>query len=94
MSCSVPRGPRDRHGADRAGVAGPADRQAAVHHHAAADEAADVEIDEVAQAPRAAEDELGATGGGGVVLQVDREGERLGESRSDVDLAPGGDVGG
>ena len=62
--------------------------EAAVEHDAAADEGADVEIDEVAQRCRSAEHQLGAAGRGGVVLQIDREGALRLHLGADVAVAP------
>ena len=82
-----------RHGAERRSVAGAPGEEAAVEHEAAADEGADVEVDEVLQAGVPAERELGAAGGGGIVLQVDRPGQGGVELGADIRLPPGPELG-
>ena len=94
MSCDRAAGAvGHRHRAERRGVAGAPGEEPAVQHQPAADEGADVEVDEVPEPAVAAEGELGAAGGGGVVLQVDRPGHRRGELGAQVGLAPGLELG-
>ena len=82
---------RHRHGADRRGVAGAPGKEPAVQHQPAADEGADVEVDEVQQRGVVPEGELGPAGGGGVVLHIDRPGQLVGKLRADIRAPPGGE---
>ena len=73
-----------RHRAERRGVAGAPGVEAAVENQPAADEGADVEIDEVDEVGVVAEGELRPAGGGGVVLEIHRIGQDRGKPLADV----------
>ena len=80
----------DRHGQrpDGAGIAGAAGKEAAVQDHAAADEPADEDVEEIEILAAIAEDELRRAGGGGVVAKVHRPGRHRRDLGRDVERAP------
>ena len=81
------RGDGDR--AEGRGIAGPAGIDRVVQHHPAADEGADEEIAVIRKLPPAAEDMLSRAGGGGIVLNHDRQAGDPGHAGGDVEIAPG-----